>query len=276
MAGYRLCQTRKAKHPFYIENISTNIFTMEELCFYISQNLYLLDESILNTTLTGWLREELKLVDLSRKLGKRLEEKAGLSDLIIPIIREIHYLSQGEMKELRQKLMHMEEQPLSERYRKKGDCLIAYCKYGNAVRVYRDILGELDDSEENEEIRGKINHNLGCAYMRLFQREKALECFEKAYASLKTDKSRKSLLAAMALEYSSKEFDEQAVKLGMDSSSVGRLLEEIKDKNAREVQDSQYQELMALHKEGREEECLQRIDRTLYYLEKEYHRDTGL
>ena len=39
MSGYQLCQVRRAKHPYYIESISTNIYTIEELCFYLHQNI---------------------------------------------------------------------------------------------------------------------------------------------------------------------------------------------------------------------------------------------
>ena len=34
MSGYILCQVKRAKLPYYIENISTNIYSIEELCFY--------------------------------------------------------------------------------------------------------------------------------------------------------------------------------------------------------------------------------------------------
>ena len=48
MSGYHLCQVKKAVHPYYIESISTNIFTIEELCFYLRENIYLIDETIMN------------------------------------------------------------------------------------------------------------------------------------------------------------------------------------------------------------------------------------
>ena len=48
MSSYILCQTKKAEKPYYIENISTNIYSIEELCYYFYHNIYLLDESILN------------------------------------------------------------------------------------------------------------------------------------------------------------------------------------------------------------------------------------
>ena len=45
MSGYILCQVKKAEKPFYIENISTNIYSIEELCYYLYNNLYLVDSS---------------------------------------------------------------------------------------------------------------------------------------------------------------------------------------------------------------------------------------
>ena len=40
MSGYILCQVKRAKLPYYIENISTNIYSIEELCFYFYHNIY--------------------------------------------------------------------------------------------------------------------------------------------------------------------------------------------------------------------------------------------
>lgn len=35
LSGYILCQTKTADSPYFIENISTNIYTLEELCYYL-------------------------------------------------------------------------------------------------------------------------------------------------------------------------------------------------------------------------------------------------
>ena len=55
MSGYHLCQVKKARHPYFIESISTNIFTIEELCFYLEKNIYLLDQTIINEKLLDWI-----------------------------------------------------------------------------------------------------------------------------------------------------------------------------------------------------------------------------
>ena len=51
MSGYILCQTKKAEHPYFVESISTNIYTIEELCYYLYHNLYLVDQTIINEDL---------------------------------------------------------------------------------------------------------------------------------------------------------------------------------------------------------------------------------
>ena len=51
MSGYILCQVKKAEKPFFIENISTNIYSIEELCYYLYNNLYLIDSSLINQKL---------------------------------------------------------------------------------------------------------------------------------------------------------------------------------------------------------------------------------
>ena len=46
MSGYILCQTKKAQRPYFIENISMNIYSIEELCYYLYHNLYLADHTV--------------------------------------------------------------------------------------------------------------------------------------------------------------------------------------------------------------------------------------
>ena len=48
MSDYILCQVKRASLPFYVENISKNIYSIEELCYYFYKNIYLIDESIMS------------------------------------------------------------------------------------------------------------------------------------------------------------------------------------------------------------------------------------
>ena len=93
MSGYILCQVKKAEKPFYIENISKNIYSIEELCYYLYNNLYLVDRSLISNKLCTWLDEELKLPKLAAKLRPFIGKEAGLEEILYPIFKEINYLA---------------------------------------------------------------------------------------------------------------------------------------------------------------------------------------
>lgn len=140
MSGYHLCQVKKARHPYFIESISTNIFTIEELCFYLEKNIYLLDQTIINEKLLDWIRDELGLVRLYRKLYEQLENGETIGNFILPIFKEIGYLSHDEFRELQEKIRTIEIQPEDLRRKMKADYLVEYRMYNNAIQEYATLL----------------------------------------------------------------------------------------------------------------------------------------
>ena len=65
MGSLILCHKKKAKHPYEIARVHMHIYTIEELCYYFCNNLYLVDYTIVNRKLCDWLEEELELYELS-------------------------------------------------------------------------------------------------------------------------------------------------------------------------------------------------------------------
>lgn len=121
MSGYILCQVKRAKVPYYIENISTNIYSIEELCFYFYHNMYLLDETIINEELCFWLRDELGLKKLAQRLYGMLDDEVKLGDFILPVFKEINYLSMEEFRKLNQRIHKFAQEPEVLRQKLKGD-----------------------------------------------------------------------------------------------------------------------------------------------------------
>ena len=65
MGNLILCHDRHAAHPYEISRIHCRIFTIEELCYYLCNNLYLIDYTIMNEPLCTWLEEELGMKELA-------------------------------------------------------------------------------------------------------------------------------------------------------------------------------------------------------------------
>ena len=132
--SFDLCQIRQAKKPYYIESISTNIYSIEELCFYLYENVYLIDQTIVNEALCDWIRDELGLKKLYRQLYEQLEKQQSIAYFIVPIFREVGYLSVKKLRELQEKLGKLEVQPEDSRQKLKGDYLV---KSGTAWKQAR-------------------------------------------------------------------------------------------------------------------------------------------
>ena len=138
MSSYILCQVKRASMPYYIENISTNIYSIEELCYYFYHNIYLLDETILNEHLCDWLRKELGLEKLYKRLYKVLEEGLGTSEFILAVFKEINYLTYEELKEW---------------YEKSGLPLKRFFNTSGNLYKQMNLKDKLKDMSEEEQLK---------------------------------------------------------------------------------------------------------------------------
>ena len=75
--------------------------------------------------------------------------KAG--DFILPIFKEINYLSLEEFRKLNQRIQRLAQEPEALRQKMKGDYLMEHNKYVNAIRIYQKALGvRLSEQEEKQ------------------------------------------------------------------------------------------------------------------------------
>ena len=229
MSGYILCQVKKAEKPFYIENISTNIYSIEELCYYLYNNLYLVDRSLISNKLCTWLDEELKLPKLAAKLRPFIGKEAGLEENLYPIFKEINYLAYEELRILNGRIERRNKESEEIREKRKGDALMENRMYVNAIRVYQKLL-EKDSREISREMRERILHNQGCAYSYLFQMDKALDCFFAAWKVNQSEKVQEDLKAEDSVKKETARALEQFISLPEQKIAPGetdRILEDL-------------------------------------------------
>lgn len=259
MSGYILCQTKKAETPYYIENISTNIYSLEELCYYFYHNLYLVDHSILNEGLLTWIQDELNLPKLAAKLRAKLGKFSSIEDFLYPVFKEINYLTYEELKGLNSRIQKLDKESPLVREKEKGDALAENGMYVHAIRAYQDLLRRENLEEVREGFRENVYHNLGCAYSYLFQMEKALECFLKAYEEHHSRSALKTYLLAFHSIRTPIEYESRAAELGAD----------------REVLDEIRNALAHFARQPRVHVHNRNIDNMLERFTREYHRSTG-
>ena len=83
MGSLILCHDRHAAHPYEITRIHCRIFTIEELCYYLCNNLYLIDYTIMNEQLCAWLEDELGMTSLAESLRDVLRLHGSVEKLFL-------------------------------------------------------------------------------------------------------------------------------------------------------------------------------------------------
>ena len=259
MSGYILCQTKKADKPFFVESINTNIYSLEELCYFLYHNLYLVDSSVINENLCIWISEELDLPRLAAKLRPHLGKFASAEDVLYPVFKEINYLTYDELKALNVKLAKLDQEAPLLRKKRKGDALVANKMYVSAIKVYQQLLKKEGLEQIRPGLTMSVWHNLGCAYSYLFQMEKAMECFYHAWEKTQSPKELKAYLLSYRSIRSGAEYEKELVRLD--------VTDEIKE----DIQNA-LKQFAAVPEPALEEKD---VDSTLAKLTAGYHRSTG-
>ena len=191
MGELLLCNEPIAAMPYYIEGIGLNIYSLEELSYYISRNVYLLDQDFICEDLCEWIEVEVKQTNLAAELRKEMDSSCRLSAFVLLILKACGYCTNAEIQQIVKRVQEIETKSEYERSKFRADQLLEKNKCIAAIYEYR-ILLEYDKAQsENTLIVGNVWHNLGTAYARLFLFQEASNCYFNTY---KKNENRKSLL----------------------------------------------------------------------------------
>ncbi|MEE0693713.1 MAG: hypothetical protein U0M33_12580 [Lachnospiraceae bacterium] len=258
--SYDLCLQKQAEKPYYIENIRTGIYSLEELCFYLYHNICLIDDTIMNEGLCDWIRDELGLARLYRQLYAQLDKNDGAVFFIMPIFREAGYLSQQEMREYQERLAKLEVQSEDMKQKLRGDYLVKEQMYARAIWEYRQILARRNPGKLGTQFYAAVWNNLGCAYAGMFQFEQAAQCYWESYSLMKTKETFRKYVSALPLFLSEEEYQKKLESLRADTYLVQKIQEyNAKVLSRRELREELDRELegsnKALVRELKEQYC---------------------
>lgn len=206
MGGYYLCQIPRACHPYYMESIDVNIWSIEELCYYMRENVYLIDETVLSEKLCDWLEAELHLKKLAGHLRGMLEKGAHADEFVMPIFRECGYLTATELVYFKEKLVQVQMEPIDVRRKMKADYLVHYGMYICAIHEYERILKQRGPGRLGIQFYAVVLENMAAAYARLFRFEEAAGCLWESYQVLKSRRVYEKYLRLLPLFLPEKQY----------------------------------------------------------------------
>ena len=201
-----LCKQSIAAIPYYIERGAVNIYSLEELSYYVYHNVYQIRHDFMSLELCHWIGAELKIPALEEQLMEMLKENVPLHIFVGHILSYCGYLTQGEIRETLVTISTFENKSEAERGKVEADRLMEEGRYVQAIRAYEAVLNEDNIRNQSMQFMGDIWHDMGVAYGRLFCFEEAARCFSMAYERNRKDSTLKALIAAVCGD------EEQALK----------------------------------------------------------------
>lgn len=204
MSRLILCQGAYATTPYWIQRGEIPIFSIEELCYYIKENVILLDQDFMRMELAEWIGKECKLPELGQKLASHISQKTEFSQCIKDILQSVKYCTGEEIEEILRQIEENARMNSWEKRKNRIDFFYKSGKYMVALREYELLKKELGTDEP--ELSGKISNNIGTIYAHFYNFQIAAEQYLEAYQKDPQEDYFFSYLAAKRMLLSEQEY----------------------------------------------------------------------
>lgn len=225
MGELLLCDRPIAAMPFYLEGLSVNVYSLEELNYYILNNTFLLDSDFMSNELCEWIRDELKQPKLAEKLERIILYHGRLAEFVLEILDHTGYCTKSEKQKILENVKQLEEKSDFECSKMRADKLMENGEYLNGIYEYKKLLESKEADGENEQIKAKIIHNLGTAYARLFLFDDAAKYYRQAYLISHDSESLKECLLACICMHDNNAFRITADEFGVSQEQINNITE---------------------------------------------------
>lgn len=204
MENVILCNGRYAQNPYLLEEENLRIYSVEELCYFLYKNSFLIQEDFFSETLFEWIGKELEL----EEWANRLRSFKGNDE---EILRSMEFLFQvsgfygeEELNHVRRVLKDSSQLSVYERKKVRADSYYKKQRYLKAATEYEQLLRE--SAQDQVKFRAKLYHNLGCCAAGMFFYEKAADYFLQAFHTYPNTETYVQFLASLKLGSSQEEY----------------------------------------------------------------------
>ena len=173
------CSGCIAKEPYHFRLTKTNVYSIEEVCYYISHNIYMMQEEVFDREFVLWLRNELHMEETADKLERLVQEQYNIKDIVVTICCSCDYYEEEEIKELIKIIDDLDTLPAYARRKYKGDNFLHCHSYEKALEEYERIFESDEILQAEASVYGDIFHNMGVAYAQIGEFHKASELYLK-------------------------------------------------------------------------------------------------
>ena len=113
MNDITLC-TMHTEKPYYIKEINKNIYSIEELSYYLFNYLYLIDDQFFSEGLIDYIENELKQPHIASGIRQINANKGALGEKISFLIKNAGYYTEREAEKLENHLVMLSSKTAAE------------------------------------------------------------------------------------------------------------------------------------------------------------------
>lgn len=181
MSKLILCSGKRTDRPYVLPATGHRIYSIEELCNYIYNNIYSIDEALFTDSLVDWIRTELDLVARAEKLEMSLRQGADYKTLLAVVLCSSDYYTEQEIKKLLSVVDEIRTMPPARRWFIKANAFLKRKQYAEAAAQYDRLLISEEAVSLSPKDYGDVLHNLAIAALHTYGPERAIELFSQAY-----------------------------------------------------------------------------------------------
>ncbi len=194
MSGLILC-SKRTTNPYYIEEAGINIYSIEELCYYLYNNVYMISREFFTDELVVFISDELELTSLGQRMKQKLACKADLSSIVMDVMTAVTYYCHDECKQIESTVKKLGSMSKPEKMKARADMLLSMKRYVSAIEAYKEILNDKEQKYDGGFI-ACIWNNLGVVHAKQFLFKDALNCFKMACDIERKDEYLKNMISA--------------------------------------------------------------------------------
>ena len=223
-AGAKLivCCGVRSEDPFTLPT-GVHVYSIEELCYYVYENVIRLDESLFGETLIRWLKDKCRMDEIADKLVFLGENGYTFKDRVVALLCSCDYYSENEIIALIKKMNDWENTPDYKKIKLFGDESLKEGQYHKARAEYEQCLNY---SSITDDVKAGIYHNIGVCKMYTASAAEAAESFRMAYVLSGSEESLRQCLMAYIIDGREGDAFKLCNKEGVNPYLMNRCMEE--------------------------------------------------
>ena len=273
------CSSPVAKIPYHFRLTKTNVYSIEEVCYYIRHNIYMMQEEVFDREFAMWLRNELYMEKTADKLEHLILDHHNIKDIVVTICCSCDYYEEEEINELIRIMDEIDKLPMYARRKRKGDNYLRCKSYEKALEEYDKIFESDEILQADTRIYGDLFHNMGVAYVNMGEFHKASEYFLKGYEKNGRDESLAQCLYALRLCKDVEKFKKLLKDLDISEEKQEqweRDYQRAMENSALSRSSKQIEKLRELMKSGSVDEYYDRVHSYIIKWKNEYRKQISV